>query len=145
MKKFNWMAFDLKGRNMITILRGLLGAFFVFSGGAKYWFLSSFAETLGRYRLIPEIAVPLFAWGIPAVEIALGLLLLIAWRVPKITLSLLIMVFIFTIAAFIKYQNGQVADCGCFGELLERKNNWVLFAENTGLMILLAVIHYLET
>lgn len=145
MKKFNGMAFDLKGRNMITILRGLMGAFFVFSGGTKYWFLPSFAETLGGYRLIPEIAMPLFAWGIPAVEIALGFLLLIAWRVPKITLSLLIMVFIFTIAAFIKYQNGQVADCGCFGGLLERKNNWVLFAENTGLMILLAVTHYLET
>lgn len=128
--------------NIIAVVRILVAAFFIFSGGAKFWSFSSFSDTLSGYGFLPQILLPLFTYGIPAFEIAGGLLLLIGWRVSQVSLSLLIMILIFTIAAFIKYQNGQIADCGCFGELLERKNNWVLFFENTFLMILLAILQF---
>lgn len=128
-----------------TTLRVLLGCFFVFSGIAKFWMVSSFGEVLLTYGFIPEMAIPLFAYAIPIVEIALGSMLLAAYSIKKVSLSLLVLVFIFTIAAFIKYQNGQAGNCGCFGQLIERSANWRLFAENTVLMILLATIHYSES
>ena len=125
-----------------TLMRFLLGAFFMLSGMFKFLSLSSFTETLAGYNFLSEFLVLLLTYGIPAIEVGFGLLLFIAWRVPEVSLSLLVVVFIFTVAAFLKYQNGQIGDCGCFGEVLERENNWRLFVENTGLMILLGILHF---
>lgn len=72
-------------------------------------------------------------------------MLLIAYSIKRVSLSLLVLVFVFTVVAFVRYQNGQVGNCGCFGQLIERSNNWRLFVENTALMIFLAAIHYLES
>jgi len=135
----------LTSQTFQMILRVLLGCFFVFSGIAKFWTLSSFREILLTYKFIPEIAIPLFVYGIPIIEVVLGLMLLVAHCIKKVSLFLLVLVFVFTVVAFVKYQNGQVGNCGCFGQFIERKNNWWLFVENTALMIFLSVIHYSES
>lgn len=138
-KYFNTQ-FSLK--KVITLLRVLIGVFFIFSGGSKFWSSSSFMNVLSNYGLIPEILLPIVSFSISTIEIGLGLLLV--FGVPKVSLLLLVLVFIFTIATYLKYQGGQVADCGCFGVLLERKINWRFFVENTSLMLLLVIIHYSE-
>lgn len=129
----------------LTAIRLFLAAFFIFSGGAKFWSLSSFIRMLASYSFIPEIFVNFFSYGIPAIEIVLGVFLLFAYHVPKVSFSLLIMVFIYTVVAFIKYQNGEITNCGCFGELIERRNDWRLFVENTGVMFLLALVSRYKT
>jgi hypothetical protein len=68
--------------------------------------------------------------------------LFLALRVSEISLSLLILVFIFTTVSFIKYQNGQVGNCGCFGDIVERKNNWQFLVENTVFMIMVGILHF---
>jgi uncharacterized membrane protein YphA (DoxX/SURF4 family) len=131
--------------NKITgILRILLGLFFVFSGLAKFVSLPAFHEVLASYAIVPEFLRTVLLYSIPGLECLLGVFLLIKFRSAATSFMLLLLVFIFTVAAYLKYQSGQIADCGCFGTLLERKNDWKLFAGNTLLMVLLSVVFYHE-
>lgn len=129
-------------KNIWPLMRLLLGAFFMLSGILKFWSFASFSKTIAGYNFLTEVIVSFVAYGVPIIEIGFGLLLFLDWHVSEVSLSLLILVFIFTAVSFVKYQNGQVGNCGCFGDIIERRNNWQLFAENTALMIMLGILHF---
>ena len=55
-------------------------------------------------------------------------------------ITILVVLLIFTIVSAYRYIIGDVSDCGCFGKIIERKNDWVLIVENSFVMILLSII-----
>jgi uncharacterized membrane protein YphA (DoxX/SURF4 family) len=123
-------------RRRIVILVGrlLLAGIFVFAGGAKIFYpnqmfrsfalskfsvlanLSNFSHQVDSYKLLPPQAVDFVANTLPFAEIALGLLLLIGWRVRvwASVVSLLLLAF-FTMVARAYILHLRI-DCGCFGK-----------------------------
>ncbi len=101
---------------VVSLLARLgLAAVWLASGWAK---ASDPAQTLlavRAYRLLPEPAVQAVAIGLPSLELALGVLLLIglATRWSAIASALLLAILIAGVAS--AWVRGLQIDCGCFG------------------------------
>ncbi len=124
-----------------SVLRIILGNFFIVSGLAKMWDIYGFSSNVSSYGVLPASLVVPVSIIVPFVEFALGLMLLLNYRPHTASLSLLVMVVIFTGFSAIRYLAGNASDCGCFGKLAERKTNAGLLAENAIIGVALSLIN----
>jgi uncharacterized membrane protein YphA (DoxX/SURF4 family) len=119
-------------RAVIWIGRLVLGGIFVYAGISKIFFpnthlwpmfvlkfsvstnLSTFAQQVESYKLLSPAAVDFVAHTLPFVEIALGLLLLIGWRL-RIWASLVTLIMLgFLTVVSRAYLLHMDINCGCF-------------------------------
>ena len=120
-------------RILVTIIRVLTGALFIFSGlvkaidprGLAYkmqeffeaWasdgFMNSTMETLGHgnYALFFSIAMI-------TLEVAVGLALLIGWQKKLTAWILLLLILFFTFLTGYVLFSGKIRACGCFGDCI---------------------------
>ncbi len=98
-----------------ALARLLLAAVFAVAGAAKLPDPAESVRAVRAYRLLPEGAVHLVAYGLPVLEVALAALLLlgIATRVGALISAALLAVFVAGIASVAA--RGLSIDCGCFG------------------------------
>lgn len=120
-------------RLVIWLGRLVLGGIFVYAGLSKIFLpnmhfrplsflklsisanLSTFAQQVESYKMLPPLAVDFVAHGLPFVEIGLGLLLFVGWRL-KIWATLVTLVMAGFLAAVSRaYLLHMDINCGCFG------------------------------
>ncbi len=117
--------FNLR-RAIIWIGRLILAGIFMYAGYAKLFFptliphwpvglaLSYFALQVDSYQLLPPWGVNFVAHTLPFAEIALGLLLLIGWRL-RIWATIVTLIMLGFFAAVVRsYALGLQINCGCF-------------------------------
>jgi len=102
------------GNKFITIIRIILGFLFIFSGIFKAVNPVDFGKVLIQYGLLPEILIPYFAILIPFLELILGTLLVLGFRIKSVSFFSIIIMSLFTIAILINLIRGESFDCGCF-------------------------------
>jgi uncharacterized membrane protein YphA (DoxX/SURF4 family) len=132
------------------IIRVMIGGLFIYSGFVKANDYMGFALKLEEYFMVFGEHFPAFkgffdlllptaepqAWFISVFEIALGVALLVGFRMPlTVWLSLLMMVF-FTILTGYSHFTGAVTDCGCFGDALKIEP-WETFVKDIILSLML--------
>ena len=120
-------------------IRVLLALVFFSAALGKTRHRLAFQGVVANYRLIPESAVPAFAWSLPLVEAAVAGALLVAppsW--PEASAALLLMLFAAGMAVNILRGRRHI-DCGCYQSVLKQTLGWTLVARNAGLALLLAV------
>lgn len=85
------------------------------AGFAKIGDPEAAAQAVRAYRLLPEALVKPFGYGLPFLELALALLLLVGLgtRIAAALSALLLLVYIGSIASV--WARGISIDCGCFG------------------------------
>lgn len=95
--------------------RLLLGGVFVYAGALKLPDPAASVRAVRAYRVLPEAVVPAVGYGLPVLEVALGVLLLLglAVRFTAVLTGLLLIVFIAGMAS--AWARGLTIDCGCFG------------------------------
>ena len=100
---------------MSTGFRLLLAGVFVAAGALKVSDPQAAVQAVRAYQLLPTALEPVVGWGLPALEIALGLLLAagLFTRVAALSSGLLLVVFIAGVASVAA--RGLSIDCGCFG------------------------------
>lgn len=98
-----------------TCARLVLGAVWLWAAGAKILDPAQSVIAVRAYRLLPEVLVRPVAWGLPFLELAIGVLLLLGVRTRLAAwLSLgLLGVFIASVAS--AWARGLSISCGCFG------------------------------
>jgi len=98
-----------------TAARLLLGGVLVVAGSLKVGDPQAAVQAVRAYQLLPEALEPVVGWGLPALEIALGLLLVVGLytRVAAVGAALLLVAFIAGVAS--AAARGLSIDCGCFG------------------------------
>jgi uncharacterized membrane protein YphA (DoxX/SURF4 family) len=98
-----------------TGARIVLGGVFLVAGGLKVIDPQSAVAAVRAYRLLPTSLATLVGWGLPFVEIALGVLLLagIATRIVAAASAVLMLIFIAAVVS--AAARGLSIDCGCFG------------------------------
>ncbi len=98
-----------------TIARVLLGGVFLVAGALKVADPQTAVQAVRAYRLLPTSVTPLVGWGLPFLEIALGLLLLVGalTRVAAVVAGVLLILFIVGVGS--AAARGLSIDCGCFG------------------------------
>ncbi len=107
---------------MIAILRIvhwtcrlILAGIFIYSGYIKAQSPLQFASAITGYKLVPDSLIFPLANYFPWVEIALGVLLLIGWKIRYVALGAVALLLSFTVILTVTYLRGIDADCGCFG------------------------------
>jgi uncharacterized membrane protein YphA (DoxX/SURF4 family) len=99
--------------------RVILGAVFVYAAYTKLrepWMLFAFA--VNSYQVLPEWAVTIVARGLPWFELALGLFLLLGWKLrwtASAAAGLLAFFFTLMLYTYIKNPRTEAISCGCFG------------------------------
>ncbi|TDT95740.1 methylamine utilization protein MauE [Streptomyces sp. 846.5] len=98
-----------------TAARLGLAVVWAWAGLAKISDPEAAAQAVRAYRLLPEALVKPFGYGLPFLEIALAVLLLVGLgtRVAAALSGLLLLVYIGSIASV--WARGISIDCGCFG------------------------------
>jgi uncharacterized membrane protein YphA (DoxX/SURF4 family) len=92
----------------------LAGVFFT-SGWPKFTDSETTVRSVRAFQLLPEFAVRPFAYGLPLVELALGLILLLGLltRIAALVTAALMVMFMFGIV--MAWARGLSINCGCFG------------------------------
>jgi uncharacterized membrane protein YphA (DoxX/SURF4 family) len=98
-----------------TLVRLVLAGIFLAAGGLKAVDPQSSVAAVRAYALLPPALETAVGWGLPFLEIALGLLLAAGafTRVAGAVSAALVLVFIAAVAS--AAARGLSIDCGCFG------------------------------
>jgi uncharacterized membrane protein YphA (DoxX/SURF4 family) len=101
----------------VVALRVALGAIFVYAGYVKLrdpWQL--FAASIASYEIVPISMAEVLAKAFPWFEVAVGVALLIGWRLlPPASVCLTLMLVFFNVMLWRAFLTGKEIDCGCFG------------------------------
>jgi uncharacterized membrane protein YphA (DoxX/SURF4 family) len=99
-----------------TAGRLLLGGVFVVAGALKLPDPDAAVRAVRAYRLLPEPLVAPVAFGLPVVEIAVGLALLAGVFVRTAALAAAALLVVFLVGVGSAWARGLQIDCGCFGD-----------------------------
>jgi putative oxidoreductase len=104
----------LYGNRLTTVIRILLGAMLVFSGSLKIVDPEAFGRVIVRYDILPEILIAYAAILVPALEIVVGLFLLIGCKVRASAFIAMLLMIAFLVFISVNVARGRRIDCGCF-------------------------------
>lgn len=130
---------------MVNICRILVGLLFIFSGLIKANDPLGFGYKLQEYfevfhlSQLNDMAV-LIAILLCALEIILGALLLMGYRIKQVLLGLIVLIVFFTFLTFYSAFFEVVTSCGCFGDAIPL-TPWQSFGKD---MVLLMLILFLQ-
>jgi uncharacterized membrane protein YphA (DoxX/SURF4 family) len=95
--------------------RLLLGGVFIASGALKLPDPAESVRAVRAYQLLPEAVVPAVGYGLPVLEVAVGLMLVLGvhLRLAAVVSAGLLLVFLVGVGS--AWARGLTIDCGCFG------------------------------
>jgi uncharacterized membrane protein YphA (DoxX/SURF4 family) len=98
-----------------TVARIVVGGVLLVAGTLKAVDPQGSVRAVRAYELLPDGAATLVGWGLPFLEIVLGVLLVagIAVRPAAVATAVLLVVLILAVASVAA--RGLSIDCGCFG------------------------------
>lgn len=108
---------DPRHRDVVGLVaRLLLGGVVLVAGLLKVGQLETSARAVRAYQLLPYDVAGVIGYGLPILEIAIGVLLVLGLftRVSAAVAGFLMVVFIIGIAS--AWARGLSIDCGCFGK-----------------------------
>lgn len=97
------------------LARLITGGVWIAAGGLKLLDPAASVRAVRAYQLLPEAIVPAVGYALPAIEVAVGLLLILGLftRVAAVASAALFVLFIIGIIS--AWARGISIDCGCFG------------------------------
>lgn len=98
-----------------TLFRLLLAALLVWAGFAKLIDLDSAVRAVRAYQVLPEPLAPAFALSLPVIELGVGALLGLGFRVRQMAVAALGLTLVYVFALGQAWARGLQIDCGCFG------------------------------
>lgn len=104
----------------------------------KILYPEQFALDIATYQILPLALVNLMAIVLPWVELAAGLMLLIAWRTRAAAILISAMMVMFAVAISIALAKGLDMSCGCFASqgALEDPISWRTILRDLGWLAL---------
>jgi putative oxidoreductase len=91
-----------------------LAGIFFYTGHIKIQSPLQFAATLSGYKIFSTSIIMPLADYFPWVEITLGILLIIGWKIRYVALGACCLLASFSILLAVTYFRGIEANCGCF-------------------------------
>lgn len=102
-------------KSLHWLCRLALAGVFTYSGYIKVQNPLQFAVAISAYKLVPESLVFPMAQYLPWVEVALGLAILIGWKIRVFASAAAGLLLVFMVVLTVTYMRGIEASCGCFG------------------------------
>ena len=95
--------------------RLVLGGVMLVAGALKVTDPETAAQAVRAYELLPSALVEPVGWGLPFLELAIGLLLIIGFGVRAAAVAAGVFMVVFIAAVASAWVRGLAIDCGCFG------------------------------
>lgn len=95
--------------------RLVLGVVMLVAGALKVTEPETAAQAVRAYELLPSALVQPAGWGLPFLEIAIGLLLIVGFGVRAAAVAAGVFMVVFIAAVASAWARGLAIDCGCFG------------------------------
>ncbi len=131
---------------LVGISRIIVGVLFIISGFIKLNDPVGFSFKLEEYFSSGVLDLPFFepyalqiSIFVVIVEVLLGVMLLVGFRVKITVWSLLLMIVGFTFLTFYSAYFNKVTDCGCFGDAI-KLTPWESFTKDIVLLILIIIL-----
>ena len=124
------------------VLRSALAALFLFAGIAKLADPAEFTQQIVNYQLVPWPVAACFAVFLPALELCLGVCLLLGRLESGALLWVAILLATFTGALLSAMVRGLDIDCGCFGRAVETTGTIFPFVRNLGLLLVTGLLWF---
>ncbi len=132
--------------------RFAVAGLFIFSGLIKLNDPIGTAIKLEEYfQVFAQDFAPFFESFVPAalflavflsvLEVVLGIALIIAYRMPITSITLIVLILFFTALTFYSAYFNKVTDCGCFGDAI-KLTPWESFYKDVILVVLIFVIFF---
>jgi len=128
-------------RVLVYINRFGLAAFFLFTAGAKLWFISFFANNVGELLSSMHFNYQRWMWpatvGVIAIELVTALLLLLprTVRLGALLSAALLIGFSAFALYYVYVLHGEALECGCFGKLIGSQLGVKTALRNLGLLV----------
>lgn len=116
----------------------VLGLLFLIAGASKSLDPWSFHVTLPDYG-ITGVARTFVALLTPAIEVVLGLALLLRWQTRRASLVAALALAVFLVLIGWGWWRGSLVDCGCFGAMLKRSPGEAFAIDSAFLLVAVAV------
>ncbi|QCX00886.1 DoxX family protein [Aggregatimonas sangjinii] len=131
---------------LVGFSRIIVGILFIISGFIKLNDPVGFSFKLEEYFSQGVLNLPFFepyalyiSVFVVIVEVLLGVMLLVGFRVKFTVWSLLLMIIGFTFLTFYSAYFNKVTDCGCFGDAL-KLTPWQSFTKDIVLLLLIIIL-----
>jgi uncharacterized membrane protein YphA (DoxX/SURF4 family) len=98
-----------------TLGRLVLGGVWIAAGASKITDLDASVRATRAYDLLPELAAQVVGAALPAVEILLGVLLVVGFGVRVVAAVSAVLMAAFVVGIASAWARGLQIDCGCFG------------------------------
>jgi uncharacterized membrane protein YphA (DoxX/SURF4 family) len=98
-----------------TVARLLVAGVLIAAGALKVVEPASSVAAVRSYQLLPEALVTPVGWGLPFLELALGLLLVVGLFTRQVAIASGVLFVLFILAVASAAARGLSIDCGCFG------------------------------
>ena len=122
------------------VARLVLGGLFLLVGLGKIEHAVSFAGEIGNYDLLPELLVNISAIVLPWVEVILGLMLILGYKMKTSALLTGGLLIVFIAAVGSAFARGLNIDCGCYSQYVSQKVGWDKIIENSILTVFAILI-----
>jgi uncharacterized membrane protein YphA (DoxX/SURF4 family) len=130
----------LKRKEVILLLRLIVGVTFVYASYDKALHPHAFAIAVRGYQIVPVNLSNLFALAIAWAELVAGILLIVGLFTRQAAGAVFLLLGMFVVALVIVVVKGMVIDCGCFSSEGGSQTGPFLIVRNVLLMAVCVVI-----
>ncbi|QCR23828.1 BT_3928 family protein [Pontibacter sp. SGAir0037] len=127
-----------------------VGVLFIFSGLIKIndpvgtaikleEYFDVFSQDIAPFFKVFEPFSLFLSIVLSALEIVLGVALLIRWRLKQVLVALLVLMVFFTFLTFYSAYFNKVTDCGCFGDAI-KLTPWQSFTKDIVLLVMIVIL-----
>jgi hypothetical protein len=126
---------------LVRVCRFGLAAFFLFTAGAKLWFISFFVKNVGELLSSMHFNYERWMWPATVVVISIELVTALLLLLPRTVRlgALLSAALLIGFSAFALYYvyvlHGEALECGCFGNLIGSQLGVKTALRNLGLLV----------
>lgn len=100
---------------LVLAARLLLGGVWIVAGALKLPDPAGSVRAVRAYQLLPEAVVPAVGYGLPVLEVAVGVLLVLGVGVRLCAAVSVVLLAAFIVGVGSAWARGLTIDCGCFG------------------------------
>jgi uncharacterized membrane protein YphA (DoxX/SURF4 family) len=130
----------LKRKEVILLLRLIVGVTFVYAAYDKVVHPHAFAIAVRGYQMIPVNLSNVFALAVAWAELVAGILLIVGLFTRQAAGAIFLLLGMFIVALVTVTVKGMVIDCGCFSSEGGSQTGPILIARNVLMMAACVII-----
>ena len=134
-----WKIDILSNRKLTLAFRVVLGLAFLVFGALKLSDPTGFVDSVVSYEIVPDSLARAYGWVLPPIEVIIGVMLIIGFRLRLVALASILITASFIVATThnLYWAKTSVITCGCLGKVKWHLSTYHLVLQ--GVMLVMGI------